>query len=342
MKNQSLVKFVSVSGLIAMLGIFWQGQVLATDAILTDDATVIVANPPGSSRQAVGTLRVTGPLGNSSSQHAYLKFALNTLPAGITGTNIAKATLTLFANTVRRAGKFDVVSLRGAWDEATITSATAPAPVVTEASGVTVAAAEYVAVDVTAVVRSWVDGVVTNDGLALVPNSTAAYVIFDSKEAGAHPAQLSITTVAVGTTGATGPTGPVGAPGATGATGPTGATGSTGTTGATGATGITGVTGATGATGAIGVTGTTGAAGVTGATGVTGVTGATGLTGATGATGATGLTGVSGATGSTGSTGPTGPTGAAGATGVTGVTGVTGSTGATGVTGVIPFLNIIR
>lgn len=67
--------------------------------------------------------------------------------------------------------------------------------------------------------------------------------------------------------------------------------------------GITGATGATGATGSIGMTGKTGAVGQTGSRGETGVTGATGITGATGATGAKGPDG--GATGPTGATGTT-------------------------------------
>ena len=266
MQTQTSAKQWIVSGLIGLLGIFGSGIAVAQDAILTDNVAVTVSNSVGNSRLATGTLRVTGPAGNRSSRNVYLKFDLAPLPAGVTGTNIAKATLIVYANTVRHAGTFDVVSLSGAWDGATITSATLPAPGVAEASEVSVTKDDYVAVDVTALVRDWVNGVATNAGLALVPNRSAIDVNFDSKETAtaSHPAQLNITMVNASVTGA------VGVAGAAGLTGPIGATGPTGLTGATGATGATGVTGAAGGTGPTGLTGPTGGTGATGATGPTG------------------------------------------------------------------------
>ena len=264
-----------------LLGICLANSALAAEAILTDNATVAVTRPAGSSRMPASNLRVVGPLGSRAEQNTFLKFDLVTLPTGTAGTNIAKATLVLYAQTVARAGSFDVVAVTGAWSEATITSANVPERAEVEAADVDVTKNDYITVDLTGLIRDWLNGVITNDGIALIPNGTSVNVLLKSKESTttAHPPQLLITTVE---------TGPVGATGATGLIGPTGATGATGSLGATGVTGSTGSTGTTGSTGAIGATGSAGATGPTGTTGATGSTGSTGATGATGVTGATG------------------------------------------------------
>src|SRR5204862_6308234 len=95
---------------------------------------------------------------------------------------------------------------------------------------------EFLLVDVTAMVKDWLDGVAPNDGVALVANGTDGVVLrLHSKENSktGHAPLLDITLA--GSEAATkGPTGP---------TGPTGATGATGTTAAPGAPGATGATG---------------------------------------------------------------------------------------------------
>jgi hypothetical protein len=274
MKQHLLVKASIVSVFVVMMGFFWPSQSDATEAILTDDATVAVAKPAGSSRMSASALRVVGPLNNKSEQNAYLKFDFSPLPAGTTGTNIAKATLVLYANAVRKAGTFDVVAVNGAWTESAVTSATVPSPTEVKATGVEVAEDDFVTVDLTGLVRDWVNGVVTNWGIALIPNTSAVDVQFDAKETekGSHQARLIITTV---NAGATGTTGAAGAQGSTGLTGPAGATGTTGAAGAQGSTGLTGSAGATGTTGAAGAQGSTG---LTGSAGPTGATGAVGMT----------------------------------------------------------------
>ena len=372
MKQHLLVKASIVSVFVVMMGFFWPSQSDATEAILTDDATVAVAKPAGSSRMSASALRVVGPLNNKSEQNAYLKFDFSPLPAGTTGTNIAKATLVLYANAVRKAGTFDVVAVNGAWTESAVTSATVPSPTEVKATGVEVAEDDFVTVDLTGLVRDWVNGVVTNWGIALIPNTSAVDVQFDAKETekGSHQARLIITTV---NAGATGTTGAAGAQGSTGLTGPAGATGTTGAAGAQGSTGLTGSAGPTGATGAVGMTfrgawsnetayaindvvttngsswialtATNGVDPTTdggtnwvlvaaaGATGATGPAGSNGVDGATGPQGLIGLTGPTGPTGANGVDGTTGATGAQGSTGLTGPAGATGTTGAAGAQG---------
>src|ERR1700693_5688682 len=283
MKQHSLVKAPIISALIAMVVFFWPGQSDATEAILTDDATVAVAKPANGSRMSVRVLRVVGPLNNKSEENAYLKFDFSPLPAGTTGTNIDKATLVLYANAVRKAGTFNVVAVDGAWTESTVTSATVPSTNQVEATGGEVAANSFVTVDLTGLVRDWVDGVVTNNGIALIPNTSALDALFDSKETAksSHQARLIITTVDAGVNGAMGPTG------TTGAQGLTGSTGLTGTIGAQGLTGPAGATPPIGAqrlTDPSGPTDTIGAPGLTGSTGPTGTIGAQGLTGSAGPT----------------------------------------------------------
>jgi hypothetical protein len=372
MKQHLLVKASIVSVFVVMMGFFWPSQSDATEAILTDDATVAVAKPAGSSRMSASALRVVGPLNNKSEQNAYLKFDFSPLPAGTTGTNIAKATLVLYANAVRKAGTFDVVAVNGAWTESAVTSATVPSPTEVKATGVEVAEDDFVTVDLTGLVRDWVNGVVTNWGIALIPNTSAVDVQFDAKETekGSHQARLIITTV---NAGATGTTGAAGAQGSTGLTGPAGATGTTGAAGAQGSTGLTGSAGATGTTGAAGAQGSTGLTGSAGPTGATGAVGMTfrgawsnetayaindvvttngsswiALTATNGvdpttdggtnwvlvaAAGATGATGPAGSNGVDGATGPQGLIGLTGPTGPTGANGVDGTTGATGAQG---------
>jgi hypothetical protein len=276
---------------------------LAQTVPLTQDSYVVPGN--GTNYGAAVTIDV----GGTTNDEALVQFDLTTLPAGITGTNVAKATLTLFANKVGSAGTVNISVANGAWGETAVNGTNAPVPGATVAGGIPVPTEDdYLYVDATQAVQNWVNGVTPNNGFLITPN-TGVSVFFDSKESTttSHPATLTIILTNSGPTGATG---------ATGATGIQGPIGPTGATGATGIQGSIGPTGATGGAGAIGPTGATGASGSAGARGATGATGATGLAGARGATGATGSPGLAG---------PTGPTGATGATGPSGTTGIFGT-----------------
>ena len=277
----------------------------------------------------------------------FIYFDTAVLPAGTVAADISKATLYLWVNTVSTAGALQISPASGSWTETGLTWNNMPTPPGSAlATNLSISqSGNFIIVDVTSQVQTWVTTPVHNYGLLIQPDSSATttLVSLDSKEATltSHPAFIDISLIGLGATGATGAVGPVGATGATGAgvtgaTGTAGATGVTGPAGATGATGagVTGATGTAGATGATGVTGPAGATGATGAgvTGATGTAGATGATGVTGPAGATGATGV-GATGTAGATGVTGPQGSNGTNGTNGTTGPTGATGATGATG---------
>ena len=173
------------------------GRSYAQEAILTDNSTVVAAKPrsvPSASSQR--SLHVVGPLDSRTECDALLKFDLSTIPNGTTSTNILKATLILWADTLIHGGTFDVVSVGGAWNERTVTWATAPALLQIEAAGVVAVQGQFVRADLTELVRNWVDGTITNYGIAIVPNASGVNVSFDSKESTgtSHQPQLVIVT----------------------------------------------------------------------------------------------------------------------------------------------------
>lgn len=330
---------------------------LAAEASLVADTYVSTA-APGANYGATASLNVGG------GASALLRFDLSNLPAATAPANVQKATLVLYVNRISTAGAVEVQALAGAWSESAVSAATVPA---NERSGsaptaAVSAAGQYITLDVSDKVRSWIAaGNSNNFGLLVQPAaaSPATVVVFDSKEntLTGHGARLDLTLSGQGPAGApglpgltglagastavagpAGPAGPQGAKGDSGIGGAGGANGALGPVGAAGAQGATGPAGAAGSGGATGPTGPNGAAGATGAAGAqgdTGATGPTGLKGVAGSTGPTGLAGTAGANGASGTTGPAGAVGAAGAVGVAGPAGARGATGATGATGAI-------
>ncbi|MFN0204922.1 MAG: DNRLRE domain-containing protein, partial [Planctomycetota bacterium] len=198
------------------------------------------------------------------------------LPPGTTGSQIEVARLKLFVNKVSAAGSLDARPVTEAWDELTLVSANAPSVGAELASTISISAddtLEFVNLDITTLVRDWVDAAQPNFGIVLAPSAGSSLsTSFDSKENArtAHEPQLQIFIKPVLTTGETGPAGPKGDKGDTGNTG---ATGPAGPQGLKGDKGDTGDTGATGPQGPIGLTGETGIAGPQGPIGATGATG---------------------------------------------------------------------
>ena len=217
-------------------------------ATLTDDAYTATGSP-NANFGGNGALHVIG-----TTQRSYIKFNLATnLPAGVTAADVAKATLTLWTNSVVTPGSFDVFPVTTGWSEAGITANTAPSLGSIVAAAIPVATKnDFVTVDVTTLVQAWISGSQSNNGIALAANTTTTSVQFDSKEAGgaSHSPTLEITLKGpAGPTGATGPAGPVGPAGPQGATGPAGATGAQGPEGPQGAAGPTGPQGTAGVSG---------------------------------------------------------------------------------------------
>ena len=216
------------------------------DGVLKDDTYTQTGTP----NQNFGTnanLRV------ASGVNSYLRFDLSNLPPGTSANDVAKVTLRLWVNTVTTPGSFDIRRITGVWNESTLTSNTAPSLGSLEISAVTITAQDvdsFVTVDLTPLVKDWINGIVPNNGLAIVANAVNTNIRFDSKENGqtSHESRLEIRLKGpIGPTGATGATGPPGPEGPAGPPGPQGVEGSQGPEGPTGPQGPTGPTGASGA-----------------------------------------------------------------------------------------------
>jgi hypothetical protein len=156
---------------------------------------------------------------------------LSQLPSGVTAGQVQKATLTLFVNHVNAAGTFNIYTAVGAWTETGVNGTNAPSLGTAVASNAAFSVGdEYISVDATSVVQSWVTTPTNNDGFLVVANGSAS-LQFDSKESTntSHPALLSVVledTGPVGPKGATGVAGPTGPAGPIGLAGPTGPAGS--------------------------------------------------------------------------------------------------------------------
>jgi len=285
-------------------------------------------------------LVVQGPSSNT-----YIKFDLSYLPAGVTGEEVRKATVRLFVSGVTHAGTFDVQRVGSDWNERKLSGDDQPLLGAVELENVRISAdakEDYITLDITQLVKDWLDHRQPNYGIALVPDRNVS-VAFDSKENSqtSHDPQLNVVlgysvaqlAPAKGLPGPQGPAGPAGPQGPAGPAGPQGPQGPKGDTGASGAVGPQGAKGDTGANGAVGPQGPAGPAGAQGPAGLTGAQGPAGLAGAQGPAGPQGATGAQGPKGDTGASGAIGPQGPAGPAGAQGPAGPAGPQGATGAQG---------
>ena len=234
----------------------------------------------------------------SKLESAFFKFDLSSLPAGITNTQIRQAMLRFFVSGRNGTGIVSVAQVTSPWNEGSLTFVSSPTIGTTQNTFVAPNSLSFVSVDLTTLVKAWVDSPASNNGVVLQTTNPALRVLIDSKESPitSHEAVLDIT---LENTGAVGPQGLVGA---TGAPGPVGAPGPQGPVGAVGPQGLVGATGAPGPVGA------------TGPQGPVGAVGPQGLVGATGAPGPVGATGPQGPVGAVGPQGPVGPAGPVGGT----------------------------
>jgi hypothetical protein len=156
----------------------------------SDDAYVNSAKPTTNLGTA-STLNL-----QSAAETSFLRFDLSSVPAGYTGSSIAKATLKLYVASVGTAGSFNVDYVSGTWAEKTITYSLQPAIGTTIASSVpltSASAGKYLEIDITSAMVEWLNGAQPNDGIALVANSPLV-ATFDSKEntGASHPAEIDI------------------------------------------------------------------------------------------------------------------------------------------------------
>jgi hypothetical protein len=246
-------------GLVLVCG----SAAFAADAVLTGDATVRNAQP-SSNFGSLPQIEV------SSGANGYVQFDLTGLPAGVTSANAGSAVLRLFVDKLSSPGMLLVGAAAFGWHEATITALGAPGGPPLASASVTSANA-YISVDVTIIVRQWLDAPSSNSGFVLSAGNGAGFFL-DSKESvsASQPPRLEINLVSMGPQGPAGPTGPdeprgiQGPQGPAGTTGPQGPVGPAGPSGATGAQGPAGPSGPTGVIGPQGLKGQSGPAGPAG------------------------------------------------------------------------------
>ena len=161
----------------------------------SDDAYVNSAAPTANYGAAT-TLSLS-----SAADTGFIRFDLTAVPAGYTGSSVAKATLKLYVNSVTTAGSFNVDYVTGTWAEQTIKYNLQPAIGATIAASVpltTASKGKYVEIDLTAAMVEWLNGTQANDGIALVANSPLV-ATFDSKEntAASHPPELDLVYASI-------------------------------------------------------------------------------------------------------------------------------------------------
>jgi len=161
----------------------------------SDDAYVNSAAPTAN-YGAVTTLSLS-----SAADSGFIRFDLTAVPAGYTGSSVAKATLKLYVNSVTTAGSFNVDYVTGTWAKQTIKYSLQPAIGTTIAASVpltTASKGKYVEIDLTAAMVEWLNGTQANDGIALVANSPLV-ATFDSKEntAASHPPELDLVYASI-------------------------------------------------------------------------------------------------------------------------------------------------
>ncbi len=203
----------------------------------------------------------------SATARSWVEFDLSALPATVTGDQVASALLRIYITTIGKDTSFSLALPTGAWDEETLTDATAPTVGPVQFLDVPVPAGakkSFVTLDVTAIVQGWVDAPETNHGFVFMGKVGKPTLGFDSKEnlAAGHYPQIDVTLVTV--PGPKGDKGDKGDPGTSGAVGLKGDKGDTGSQGLKGDTGATGAKGDTGLQGLKGDTGSQGPAGTTG------------------------------------------------------------------------------
>ena len=208
---------VAVAVFLLSSGVSYAAQALLTDDTYTD------ANHASAQYAVKPYVKVN----DSAEQTGYLKFDLSTLPPGVTGDDVEKATLILYVTNLKSEGIFEVrrigtPSPLGGWNEWSLNYknsaglATIEDLVATTAINPTFKG-RFIGVDVTSLVKSWIDGTAVNNGLALVPVAGSGLnIVFDSKDdkGYSHEARLEIGLIGPqGPTGPQGPEGPAGQPG---------------------------------------------------------------------------------------------------------------------------------
>src|SRR5262249_13031782 len=127
---------------------------------------------------------------------------------------------------------------------------------------------QFLVIDITPLVRDWVNGIVPNDGIALADGGAGLIAQFSSREKAGRQPFLGLVGTSYGPQGTEGGTGTPGPVGPQGPEGPQGELGPMGPQGPAGAQGVVGPVGPQGPAGAQGPKGDAGAQGLAGVAGL--------------------------------------------------------------------------
>jgi hypothetical protein len=177
----------------------------AVDALLlqdtyVDNGTTGGKPPPNQSNYGAGMdLRVFK--GNGRLGRAFLKFSLATLPPGINGDAIVMARLRLWINRKSTAaGSITLRPVTSEWSEYTLVDGSAGTLSYGYSEVATLPLEEinsFISVDITRLVKAWIDGRLLNHGIVIEPANDTEFLdlFFDSKESNetSHEARLEIS-----------------------------------------------------------------------------------------------------------------------------------------------------
>jgi hypothetical protein len=204
----------------------WQAALAALTLLFTAIGSAqqlpVIADTELSSLSPTKNFGASSTLTVDSAHSVLLSFDLaNLLPPGVTASQVNRARLILFPDSVTTNGSFKVVDVNSSWSEATVTYSTRPALSSGSMTASVTAAFTYVEVPLLSLVQTWIATPSSNHGIELQGVGSTSFIL-DSKEntATSHAAVLQVDV-----TGPAGPVGPQGAKGATGATGPQGPAG---------------------------------------------------------------------------------------------------------------------
>lgn len=253
-----LLSLIIASELLSFTPQVWAGGTLTDDSFTSSKAPI----KTNGTQASLTLLNVTG-----NKQTGLLKFNLDgSLPSGVAGADIAKATLKVFVSTLKlpkgvSSGTLTADTVSTNWIETTVDAGSGIV-----ASGVhniskTLQANNlnhWVEYDVTSAVQDLIFQAPVNIAFSLDVSSGLGVGI-DTKEnkTTSHAPVLDIVYATAGAIGATGlagpqgPQGPIGPQGDVGPTGPVGLQGDVGPTGQVGSTGDVGPAGPQGATGIV-------------------------------------------------------------------------------------------
>lgn len=294
-------------------------------------------------------------------EQGFAKFDLSPIPPD---GQIDRALLRLWIHEVKKPGTLHLHEVLADWSEDNIHGSQLPsiAPAFDSLAIDKHDTEQFITIDITSILKGWVDSPLTNFGLALISDHGQPLNIeLDSKENShtSHPLEIEITLApGLGQDGQPGLQGPPGIPGPTGLPGAQGPPGEAGAPGAPGTMGPQGIQGPQGLIGLTGPTGSTGNPGSPGSTWWTGTEPPTENQGQVGdfylktdtgeyftktdsrtwlyldtLQGPTGLPGKQGVPGEQGAQGEPGPPGTQGDAGSQGIQGIAGPTGPPGIEG---------